>query len=694
MPTRRKSAGAASHADLRESGWRLMSTLTKRAQQQRLRRFSAAASAKRHDFATWAASGNFFADREPVNFEMWRYLRPLYEAVPKDPAGLDMVIMKSAQGGASTLALLWALWLMLRDRCQLAYFLPTAALALNFSRDRFIKLARENGEIHRLMGVGSSATGGNVDEGSAGVRRILQSIGYFTHIGGKVTTEALPLDALIFDEVQEMLLSDMEKAEERLSASPLHAILRISTANFAGSDIHYFYEQSDQREFHTRCRCPNGIILADAWDPRTGPLCIDRGNGSTPGVPKDWFYLCPRCRMIIKDPQDGVFRPKNPGAARIGFHFPQMLSPRIPPGRIAEKWERRVDTKNFYNRVLGRPYADPETMPVTEEHLRAVQNRELRWGPLPPHGSKGVFMGIDQMGHVNYVVIKAKVRDRMRLLHLEIIQSENPWRRCAELMREYRVRVAVVEFAPNFNEAHRFAREYDGRVFLASYQDHAGEILHWGDRSRDTASQRRSDDEIRTPWTVSVDRYKMMSWSLSKWARREIETPDSRTLQQTLRTPQGTRTVMVCQEILWLHLQRVALVTEDIVGKEDELRRRRTVKKVGGIDPHFAFANMLCDVAWMRAHGTDQILFTDRPTPHADQSKPEERSAIRQQIAELYPLLDHYMHPPDRQKCGDCSNFDPGRSRCTERRLEVKAADPQCEDFFIPRPNEDEDEYD
>ena len=102
--------------------------------------------------------------------------------------------MKSAQGGASTLALLWALWLMLRGRCQLAYFLPTAALALNFSRDRFIKLARENRQIHRLMGDSAPAVGGSIDEGSAGVRRILQSIAHFTHIGGRVTTEALPLD--------------------------------------------------------------------------------------------------------------------------------------------------------------------------------------------------------------------------------------------------------------------------------------------------------------------------------------------------------------------------------------------------------------------------------------------------------------------------------------------------------------------
>ncbi len=680
-----------SASELDGSGWDLMVSLTRAAEKQRIKRFTAVDSARGSAFAAWAAAGNFFADREPIDFNVWRYLRPIYEAVPRDPTGLDMVIMKSAQGGASTLALLWALWLMLRDRCQVAYFLPTAALALNFSRDRFIKLARENGQIHRLMGDSSPAAGGTIDEGSAGVRRILQSIAHFTHIGGRVTTEALPLDALIFDEVQEMLLADIEKAEERLSASPLNAILRISTANFAGSDIHYFYEGSDQREFFTRCGCPTGIVLADAWDPRSGPLCIDRGNGSTPGVPADWFYLCPRCHTIIRDPQDGEFRPKNPGASRIGFHFPQMLSPRITPGRIATKWATRFDTKNFYNRVLGRPYADPDSMPVSEENLRAAQNKDLCWGPLPRRGSDGVFMGIDQMGQENYVVIKAKVDDRMRLLHLEIIQSADPWQRCVELMHEYRVRHAVVESLPNFNEAHRFARALDGRVFLASYQDHADEILQWGDRLRDSASARPSDDAIRTPWTVSIDQYKMMSWSLSKWPLGEVETPDSRTLQQTIRTRQGVRTVMICQELFWLHLQRVALVTEDISGKEDERRRRRTVKKIG-IDPHFAFANMLCDVAWTRAYGTSRMLWGNARGKDED-SEPAKPSPFRQQIAEFYPELDFLMHHQSTLTCGDCANFDRDRDWCTYRNFGVKAEQPQCE-MYIPRPDEDDDDYD
>jgi len=271
-----------------------------------------------------------------------------------------------------------------------------------------------------------------------------------------VTTESLPLDAVMFDEVQDMQLSEIERAQERPSASPLRVSIRLSTANFAGSDIDYFFERSDQRVFYTRCRCPGGIALGDAWDSRSGPLCIGEGNGSTPGVPQGPFFLCPRCRMVIQNPRDGAFRPRKPEVKSIGFHFAQLLSPRQTAATILEKWLSRVDTKNFYNRVLGRPFNDPSWFPVTQEDLERAQNPDLRWGVPDPDSVDEIFMGVDQMGHDNHVVITGRRDGRIRLLHLEIVQDENPWRRCAELMRQYRVDVAAVEMLPQLQRSAPF----------------------------------------------------------------------------------------------------------------------------------------------------------------------------------------------------------------------------------------------
>ena len=423
-----------------------------------------------------------------------------------------------------------------------------------------------------------------------------------------------------------------------------------------------------------------------------GPLCIDKGSGSTPGIPSEWFFVCPRCSTIITDPQDGAYRPRNPGATRIGFHFPQLLSPRQTAASLIQKWERRITVKNFYNRVLGRPYTDPSTLPVTQAHLEAAQNGTLRWGPPVPATVDGVFMGIDQMGHENYVVIKARAGARMRLVHLEIIQSGDPWRRCGELMREYRVQTAAVEGLPNFNEAHRFAREHDSRVFVVHYGELENEILSWSDRPRDPAGVRRSDDEIRTPWTARVDQFKMMSWSLGKWAAGEVETPDARGRTQRLRTDRGEVSVMVCREVFWVHLQRVALLTEPVEGHEDERKVRSVVKKLG-IDPHFAFANMLCDVAWIRRFGTEQILMTTDESLAEGSRKRPRPSPYLQQIMDAMPeKFDGGILDPDAANltCGDCEYFDSRQGFCKFRQLLVKAGDPSCDCFDAKLGDDDE----
>jgi hypothetical protein len=293
------------------------------------------------------------------------------------------------------------------------------------------------------------------------------------------------------------------------------------------------------------------------------------------------------------------------------------------------------------------------------------------------------FMGIDQMGQTQYVVIVGQVADRVRLLHLEVIQGADPWRRSGQLLKEYDVRVCALEQLLNFDNAHRFAKDHDGRVFLVHYADLTDEIVLWGDRFRDKVTVRRTEDDARTRWTVTVDQYRMMSWALGKWANGEVETPDARTLVQNMRTDRGTRSVQVCQDVFWHHLQNVALVTEPLQGREEEHRFRRRVVKIG-IDPHFAYAWMLCMVAWIRRFGTDQMLFPDDrfdSDVFANRPRP---SPYMQQIVEAMPEMFHgSVYDPDAacSTCGDCEYFDPQRSLCMLRHFSVQAGDRSCDLF-------------
>lgn len=681
--------------------------------QEARERLGASARARSMSFTRWATTSHFIADREPVNLKEWPHLKPLYDAVPADPTDMDICVMKSSQGGASIWAMLLVLYVALTRRCQLGYFLPTRDHAMIFSNERFLRLCRDNAAIYASLGDLDAQTRAiaegrtaHPDEGSKSIRRVMRSVVFFTYMGGVVTTESLPLDGLVFDEVQEMLLREIEKTEERIAASTLKLRVRVSTANFQGADIDYYFQRSTQEVWTTRCKCPDGVVLADQWDPEHGPLCIRQHNALT-------YWWCPVCESQVF-PHEGSYVARNPGHTRRGFHFPQFCSPRQTAASILTKWRERVDTKNFYNRVLGRPFTDPKTQPITEQHLAAAQDSSLSWGPVlgehdPAAGS--VVMGIDQMGFDNHVVIACRWYDRMRVLYAEIVKSSDPWVRCAQLMRQYRVRVCAVEALPNFNEAHRFARAHDGRVWVVNYADLIDQMVTWGDRPRDKVSIRKTDEEARARYVATVDQYRMMSWALGQWTTGRVVTPDARGLWQEL-PGEGGRMVptQIWRDIFWMHMQRVALVTEEIAGRETERRLRRAVKKIG-IDPHFAYTFMLLCVSWVRIFGTEQLLPLDVLPPNYEKTftnlSPDVEETTRGYAAQLQerieavdgvgPIGTNATQPPPVMDglgpgpsmadlaavCGHCTNYRARDGRCLLREFTVTPELAAC-DYYQP----------
>jgi hypothetical protein len=115
--------------------------------------------------------------------------------------------------------------------------------------------------------------------------------------------------------------------------------------------------------------------------------------------------------------------------------------------------------------------------------------------------------------------------------------------------------------------------------------------------------------------------------------------------------------VAVLREVVWRHFKRVALVVED---DPETRKKRRKVVKVG-IDPHFAYANMLCDVAWSRSYGTGQMWFAGAAPEAATPL-----DALRAKLAAVTP----------EGSCGTCSAYRDGL--CVERGLTVGERDPGC----------------
>ncbi|MEN6544477.1 MAG: phage terminase large subunit family protein [Armatimonadia bacterium] len=631
-------------------------------------------------FRQWCerlAADGLKVDGRPFTLENRPAMAWIYDQIPSNPEEAfrkTLVLMKCAQVGFTVMEMLAVIYLGIKfGPATVGMFLPDMNLAGLKSSERFMPIVRTIPPVHRLMTASNKDDGGKGgSEGNVRTRRIAEAMFVFSWTSGRATTESIPMDILSFDEVQEMTLEQMEKTRERLSASSIRYTIMGSTANWPDADIHHWYKRGSQFRFHTECpHCLNRKPLDDYF-----PECIK----FDPSIDRH-RYVCAECGGWIDDPQRGEWIPDAPenekGEAPIrSIHFPQFLSPTISPGEIIFAYNTATDMKNFFNRKLGKPYLDPSQVPVNLEHLAACVEAGKAAGVTWKTRATGTYMGIDQMGNFNVVVIKERLPDgRQATIHVEEVYSADPFDRCSELMDAYGVAVCVVEINPNYNDAKRFANRHPGRVFICnSFGSVVEGMIVWGDGPKMDASDRRTDEDERDRYTLRMDQYKCMQVSMARFTGKQpfCLFPDPQGLVQEV-IEKGQRQTVPVLPRMFTHLTKTALVAE----KDEETNQyKRSVKKIG-IDPHFSYANMLCDVAWSRSHGTSTFIIPPVGTSPAKTLDPHEIHVPGTVTA----VLEQLQVSRD-EVCGRCTNRDEATGFCNENGYKVKPGDPGCWAFI------------
>lgn len=538
-------------------------------------------------------------DNEPFTWEGHEYLIEPYKAMQVSGQhnldGLKAVWMCGAQVGKTVGGFLTLVWLALYFWGKyLGYFLPDQAMAMIFSDVRFKPMAKSIPEIRPLWGENPGADEG--DKRKTDQKRV-RSIGasqiFFSYMQGATSTESIPMLGVVFDEVRKMLEGDIERAEERISHSPYPINFKFSTAGYPDANIDKYFKQSNQHKFHSDCNCRDGVVLSDVF-----PDCIGDRNG-------EYFYICPTCRTIVKNPRQGRWIPHNPDSKIVGYHIPQTLSCRQTPEKLLRAFEEAKDLQEFFNSKLGVAYLAPESRIVTTDHLKATVNPDLQW----LKSGTNCAMGIDQMGGFNVVTIRywgekgLNGAHKSRLAHIEFVYSDDPWERCDELMQQYDVSVCVSDALPNINEARRFAKRWPGRVWLADYSYEAkgdGDICAWGDRPTQTHSERKSSEEIKNKYTVKISRYHGIEWNLMKYVHRLKEQPHEKGIVAEIQDAAGRpKTVHLCEDVFWVHLQKVA--RRKIWIDETQGKFKMVFENIG-LDPHCLHADLYCELALSRVN--------------------------------------------------------------------------------------------
>ena len=585
---------------------------------------------------------------EPFDLDVkYKHLADMYQ-----DANPIKVAMAAAQTGKSA----WVFANLARDMAgpawgkMLGYYFPDAHLPVAFARDRFKPFLRSNPELGQLLGAEQKQRGGK------GVNNTLtmtwgECTAFFLTIKGKTATEGLPLKGTYYDEVRRMELGDIERAMERYSAQPNPIDVKVSTAGYPETDIHHWFLKSDQRYFHTACGCADGVVLSLTW-----PDCVLDLTRATPkllkkvahayshaGIPylgmderqavefMHATYYCPKCGEIITDPRMGWWEPHNPGAFAHGYQMPQCLSWTYPAGRLWQKFQEMTDQGEFMKSGLGLPHVDKDKMPVQDEHLWACVDDELPWGEDLTHAQRqrrlrNCTMGVDvQAGYLCAVLKCPHPTGRHRTVHVEVVHHEsNPWIRLGELMSRYDVRMAIIDYAPEFTAAMQFAKAFKGRVWLQQYSlsDKAPRHVAWEEDALGRDRKQKGDTSFR--YWVAMKRTAILHWSCTRWTQRANIVPHPRKLVQ--RVPvQNDRAHLTAHlragtmmpwpigvDPYFDHQKRWVFrdILEDAeTDKEKRMRlgKSQQVAEWVGQDPHFSHADAWASLALTRITGRARV---------------------------------------------------------------------------------------
>ncbi len=584
-------------------------------------------------------------ERQPVDLgDRYKHLAEVYADNSR-----HTVLQFSAQAGKTGRMFTWMLRRMILEWGALCgYYLPDYKLAGPYSQQRFTPFIRSNTTIAKYVGAPTSDSKG---QDAVLTKTLGPSALYWLSTAGRSSTEGLPLRVVAMDEIRRMEGGDIERVHERMSAQADPWLMMVSTAGVTDGTIDRYFKDTDQRFFHCATSTDlDGVSLASEF-----PHCIEDLRKATPlrkrqvahaftmaGIPycnmtdedatrfPEACYIHPRTGEIIVDPREGWYEPHAVAGPdgklpwRRGFHLSQLNAWNHPAGRILDKFERARDMAEFYNSCLGLTYTDESRRPVKQEHLEGSQDSSLFWPMNMGHAWRrenlqANAMGVDvQHGYLVAVIKERAPSGRFRTIHAEIVYDGDPgrpvaegngWTRLGRLMHEYNVKCCVIDMAPLFDSALHFAKAHKGIVFLASYGDDAEikDIANWLDSS-DPATRKGQAQTWR--FSVRINRTKALQWSLGRWSHWENETPPAGGLIQLLpvvgdkvRLSSGLRQGEweprpIIRDLYWPH-QR-GIIFRDIYDEDDDAQRlgkHRTVAEHMGDDPHFAHADLYCNLA-------------------------------------------------------------------------------------------------
>ena len=450
------------------------------------------------------------AESIPYNDKYHPWVRAMHDSW----AGFNYA-MKGAQLGVTEVAINRALYIIDKMKRDVLYVLPTTTGATDFSKARFGGALALSPYLQGLF----------TDTNAVGIKQAGANTLYIRGSRGNDSLVSIPVSELILDEVDRMDQAKIWLALERLSGQMTKHVWGISTPTIPGYGIDKLYQGSTQEHFIFKCpRCSRRTELI--W-----PDCVEIvGEHIADPRIRESFLKCRECKGRIEHEEKPEFLANaewikfdlNADPDIRGFHINQLYSFTVKPWELVTGFFRgqgdELAEKEFHNSKLGKPFIGAGAKVDDVMLQRAVGSHRTDDPQARPSGnanrSRIITMGIDQ-GKWNYAWIDEWFFDSWgrdlnasatcKTLFIHKFLDEDFDRTVDELMREWQVLGCVLDADPATMEARRFARRFDGFVWLCRY------------RTVPTAKDMVIGDDDDGAPVVNVDRANWLSASLGRF---------------------------------------------------------------------------------------------------------------------------------------------------------------------------------
>lgn len=420
----------------------------------------------------WIEKASIVLDGHPVDFSTHHYqTAPIAEEAPRQCA------MKGAQVGFTSIYMLKSVHGLIHGNYPqgVLYLFPTRDDVVDFSKGRFQPLIHDNQGIARFV----------QETDAANIKRIGSSMLYFRgaratrSIGNSKKTssqlKSVPVDRIVFDEVDEMEPAMIDLALERISHSTIKEEVYLSTPTIPDFGVDALFQKSDQNYWHIKCEACGGWTCLEL----TFPDClIETSDGRV-------IRACSKCKREI-DPRNGKWVPARPGLSDtlVGWNISQLCSLFVDPKKILEAYRFPPNGRlqEFYNSKLARAYIEAVNRLSLSQVLALCGSDGIASSDQGP-----CSLGVDQGSNLHVVIGKRHPGRAGRIVHIGIYKD---WTELDGLMRSFNVFRCVVDALPETRNARAFAERFKGKVYLNFYNPHQKGAYAWRERDLVVSSNR------------------------------------------------------------------------------------------------------------------------------------------------------------------------------------------------------------